>query len=182
MKTGYLVADVMTERPVTLTSEDSLIECAKTMKSEHVGAVLVKDDGEIKGIITEQDMVRKAIALEKNPLKLKIEEIMSSDMMTIQGDLDIFEALTKMKNLNIRHLPVMSNKKFVGLLTLKDILRIEPQLFELMVDKFELRESERKPIPSLDGKAGICNICAEYADVVHEVDGVLMCDKCKKEH
>ena len=182
MKTGYMVADVMTERPVTLRPGDSLVDCAKKMKQEHVGAILVKEGSDIKGIITEQDIVRKAIALEKNPLTMKLADLMSVDLKTIEANKDIFEALTKMKNLNIRHLPVTSSGKFVGLLTLKDILRIEPQLFELMVDKFELRESERKPIPSLDGKAGICNICAEYTDVVHEVDHVLMCEQCAKQH
>jgi signal-transduction protein with cAMP-binding, CBS, and nucleotidyltransferase domain len=49
-----------------------------------------------------------------------------------------------MSDLNIRHLPVVEDDRMVGLLTLKDILKIQPQLFEILVDKFEIREQDRK--------------------------------------
>lgn len=182
MKTGYLVSDVMTEKPVTLSSKDSLVDCAKEMAEQHVGAILVKDNGEVRGIITEQDMVRKGIARGLNPLTMKLKDIMEKDIASIEPDKDIFEALTKMKKLNIRHLPVVSGNRFVGLLTLKDILRIEPQLFELLLDRFELREAERKPIPDLEGRSGICNICGAYTPKTISKEGVLMCEVCAKVH
>jgi len=71
---------------------------------------------------------------------------METNLTTTTPDEDIFEALRIMRDYNIRHLPVMHQGKFVGLVTLKDILKIEPDLYEIMVEKIELREAERKPI------------------------------------
>ncbi|MBW2970751.1 CBS domain-containing protein [Candidatus Woesearchaeota archaeon] len=58
----------------------------------------------------------------------------------------MYDSLVLMRDYNIRHLPVVHKKELVGYLTIKDILKIEPQLFELIVEKFELREEHRKPI------------------------------------
>jgi len=91
-------------------------------------------------------MVRKGVAGPGNTALKKIKEIMATDLVTTTPDEDIFEALRIMRDYNFRHLPVMHDGKFVGLVTLKDILRIEPDLYEIMVEKIELREKERKPV------------------------------------
>ncbi|HLF54458.1 MAG TPA: CBS domain-containing protein [Candidatus Nanoarchaeia archaeon] len=146
IKTGYTVADAMTQEPVMITSNKTLRDAAKIMEKQHVGALLVKEDDKIVGIITEQDMVRKGIAGAGNTAQKKVKEIMAADLVTTTPDEDIFEALRIMRDYNFRHLPVMHEGKFVGLVTLKDILRIEPDLYEILVEKIELREEERKPL------------------------------------
>lgn len=146
VKTGYSVGDAMTINPVMISQNKTLRDAAKIMAQEHVGALLVKEDNKIVGILTEQDMVRKGVAGPGNTALKKIKEIMATDLVTTTPDEDIFEALRIMRDYNFRHLPVMHNGKFVGLVTLKDILRIEPDLYEIMVEKIELREKERKPV------------------------------------
>ncbi len=145
LNTGYTVADAMTHEPITISSKKTLRDLAKLMKKEHVGAVLVKDDQQIVGIVTEQDMVRKGIAGAGNSAQKKISQVMVKNLVTTAPNEDIFEALRIMRDYNIRHLPVLNEKKFVGLVTLKDILKIEPDLYEILVEKIELREEERKP-------------------------------------
>jgi len=66
--------------------------------------------------------------------------------VTTTPDEDIFEAIRIMRDYDFRHLPVKHDGKIVGLITLKDILKIEPDLYEIMVEKIQLREEERKPI------------------------------------
>ena len=144
--TGFKVADAMTHSPVVIDPRSSLRDAAKLMAKEHVGALLVKDGQEVIGILTEQDMVRKGIAKEGNPAARKVREIMAQSLYTISHEEDIFEALRVMRDYNIRHLPVLHNNKFVGLVTLKDILKLEPDLYEILVEKIELREQERKLI------------------------------------
>ena len=144
--TGFKVADAMTHNPVVIDPVSSLRDAAKLMAKEHVGALLVKDGQEVIGILTEQDMVRKGIAKEGNPAARKVREIMAQSLYTISPEEDIFEALRVMRDYNIRHLPVLHNNKFVGLVTLKDILKLEPDLYEILVEKIELREQERKLI------------------------------------
>lgn len=179
LKTGFKVSDAMTEQPVTISQDLTLKESAQLMAKKHIGALIIKEKGKVLGIMTEKDMVRQAIAKGKNPVKTKAKEIMNTKVNTIEPDKDIFEALKIMRDLNIRHLPVVQDKKMVGLLTLKDILKIQPDLFDLMVEKFELREEERKPIYNIGEKEGLCNTCGEYTEKLYNKDGALVCKNCR---
>jgi formylmethanofuran dehydrogenase subunit E len=68
----------------------------------------------------------------------------------------------------------------LGLLTTKDILKIQPQLFDILAQKIELREAENKPINSAKPSEGNCNKCGEYAEVLFEQDEVMVCDNCRE--
>ena len=181
MKTGYKIYDCMTTKPISVSSEATLEECAKVMSQNHVGALVIKDNHESKGLITEQDIVRNVIAKGINPLTKKVKDFMETKLITISSNEDIYNALIKMRDSNIRHLPVVDKEKMVGLLTLKDILKIEPQLFELVVEKFELREETRKPIDRIISSEAICQGCGAYAEDIQKVKGALLCEKCAAE-
>ena len=181
MKTGYKVYDCMTTKPISVSSDASLEECAKMMAKNHVGALVIKDNHESKGMITEQDIVRNVIAKGINPLTKKVKDFMETKLITISSADDIYEALIKMRDSNIRHLPVVDRGKMVGLLTLKDVLKIEPSLFELLVEKFELRETSRKPVDRIISSEAICQGCGAYSEDVTKVKGALLCEKCAAE-
>ena len=178
MKTGYKVADAMTINPVSISSDTSLIECSRLMSEKHVGAVVVKGWNSL-GILTEQDIVRKAVANNVS-LNENVKRFMETDLVTVSPNTDIYDALIKMRNNNIRHLPVVENNKMVGLLTIKDILKIEPDLFELIVEKFELREESRKPISHALPAEGICQECGKYSEKVRGINNVFLCRSCFK--
>ena len=146
IKTGYTVGDAMTMNPITIPANKTLRDAAKIMSKEHIGSLLVTEEKNIIGIITERDIVKKAVALLGNPSLKKVKEVMATDLVTTTPDEDIFEAIRIMRDYNFRHLPVKHNGKIVGLVTLKDILKIEPDLYEIMVEKIQLREEERKPV------------------------------------
>jgi signal-transduction protein with cAMP-binding, CBS, and nucleotidyltransferase domain len=151
------------------------------MKENHVGALVVNDK-EGLFILTEQDIVRKAVASGLDPKKAKVADVMTKADYVVEPQQDIFEALVIMRDFNVRHLPVVDSKKMIGLLTLKDVLKIEPQLFDLMVEKFELREEERKPLKMKPKSTeGVCNLCGNYAESLFEKDGVMVCEECAQE-
>src|SRR3989339_1779499 len=181
MKTGYKVYDCMTTKPISVPSDVSLEECAKVMAKNHVGALVIKDNHQSRGVITEQDIVRKVIAKGINPLTKKVKDFMAKKLLTISPNDDIYEALIKMRDSNIRHLPVVDKGAMVGLLTLKDILKIEPSLFDLLVEKFELREEARKPINRIISNEGICQGCGAYAENIKKLKGSLLCERCAAE-
>ena len=181
MKTGYKVYDCMTTKPVSVSSDATLEQCAKVMAKNHVGALVVKDNHASQGLITEQDIVRKLIAKGINPVAKKVKDFMEKKLITIKPNDDIYEALIKMRDSNIRHLPVVDGGKMVGLLTLKDILKIEPSLFELLVEKFELKEEKRKPIDRIIESEAICQGCGAYSEDITKVKGSLLCERCAKE-
>ncbi|MBI2647623.1 CBS domain-containing protein [Candidatus Woesearchaeota archaeon] len=181
MKTGYKVHDCMTTKPIFVTPKTTLLECAKVMAKNHVGALVIKEDQKSKGLITEQDIVRKVIVKGINPLTKKVRDFMETKLITINSDDDIYNALIIMRDHNIRHLPVVEKGEMIGLLTLKDILKIEPQLFELLVEKFELREETRKPINRVIPNEAICQGCGAYVENVKKVKGSLLCERCAAE-
>lgn len=180
MKTGYKVGDAMTLNPVKVSKDITLKECAEIMREKHVGSLLVEEKGKIVGLITEQDMVRKAMADLMDPAKTHVKKIMETQLFTIDPDKDIYDALKTMRDYNIRHLPVISKGKLVGFLTIKDILKIQPQLFELIVEKFELKEETRKPVFGGEENEGICEICGNFSDNIEEAsNGQKVCSQCK---
>jgi len=179
MKSGYKVADAMTVNPVSINPDTTLLECAKLMSEKHVGAVVVKNWNSV-GILTEQDIVRKAVANGVD-VNEKVKGFTETNLITINPDADIYDALIKMRDNNIRHLPVVESNEMVGLLTIKDILKIEPQLFDLIVEKFELREESRKPVNRIIPTEGICQECGDYSEKVKEINGTVLCENCAKE-
>ncbi|MAG91917.1 hypothetical protein CMO83_04535 [Candidatus Woesearchaeota archaeon] len=181
MKTGYKVYDCMTTKPISVSPETTLNECADVMDKHHVGALVIKQDHETKGVITEQDIVRNVIAKGINPIDKKVEEFMEKKLLTISPKDDIYEALILMRDSNIRHLPVIEEGKMIGLLTLKDVLKIEPQLFDLLVEKFELKEETRKPINRIIKNEAICQACGAYAEDINKIQSQLLCERCAKE-
>ena len=181
MKTGYKVYDCMTTKPISAPPDISLEECAKAMSKNHVGALVIKENHKSIGLITEQDIVRKVIAKGINPATKKVRDFMEKKLITISPNDDIYDALIKMRDSNIRHLPVVDNEKMVGLLTIKDILKIEPSLFELVVEKFEIREEKRKPLDRVIQREAICQGCGAYSEDITKVKGMLLCERCAKE-
>ena len=144
--TGVVVGDAMTVDVVTVSSTDTIKSAAKKMAEEKIGCLVVKDKEHVVGIITDTDIVRKAVTGSVPTSKRKVSSVMSPKLFMCTPDEDIFDALRTMRDYNVKHLPVMQKGELVGIITLKDVLRIEPDLFEILVDKLDLREAERKPI------------------------------------
>ncbi|MGM5488156.1 MAG: CBS domain-containing protein [Nanobdellota archaeon] len=178
MDTGYRVGDVMTQNPIVVGPAATLEEVATIMSKNHVGAVLVTESRRLHGIITENDMVTKTIAQGKNPLELTAEQVMEKNLTTISPDKDISFALKLIGRENIRHLPVIEDDVFVGLMTLKDALKIQPHLFELIAHQIEIREENNKPVNRISPDEGICNLCGEYSDSLVRRNSLSLCNAC----
>lgn len=180
MKTGVTVGEAMTRRPIYVEPTATLAECATIMRDNHVGSLLVKHEDELLGILTEQDIVRKAVAKHKNPADITAEAIMAKHIYHVNPDTDLFEALNEMKDYNIRHLPVIQDGELLGLVTSKDVLKIAPHLFEILVDKIELREEETKPLNRFSEDEGLCHSCGEYAEHLQDTsDNRRVCPACE---
>ncbi len=177
-KTGYKICDAMTKRPVSVLPETTIGKCALKMLKNHVGSLVVTDGNKLLGILSDRDIVRRVIAKGLNPKELKAGEVMIKRVITIGPEKDIYDALKKMKDYDVRHLPVMDKKEMIGLLTLKDILKIQPELFELMVEKFELREEARKPVFGGPISEGMCEACGFPSTNLREIEGSFLCTRC----
>lgn len=149
MKTGYFVLDAMTKRPITATKFDSIREACLLMKNHNVGTIIIKDGEELVGILSENDVCRRAV-VESLDLEGPIGDIMTpaNKIYYATPNMDLFDAIELIREANLKHLPVLDEEdnKLLGYLTMKDILKIQPTLFELLVDRIEIREENEKPI------------------------------------
>jgi CBS domain-containing protein len=180
MKTGFLVADIMTTKPLTVSSSDSIKKVAELMKQYDVTSMLITDHKKVVGIVTGKDFVFKAVA-EGFSSNQPVSSIMSKVLYTVTPRLDIVDALKKMNEYNVRHLPVMEGEKLVGYITMSTILKIEPQLFELFAEKIELRciSPDSSMIDLFDGElSGQCESCGNYSSKLIENKGRVLCLHC----
>ena len=145
MKIGYKVCDAMTMKPIIVEPDTSIKDCAKIMADNKISSLIIKQNGNLLGIIKERDIVRTVVLENIDASKAKVSDFMIKNVVTISPSVDIYDALVTMKDYDVRMLPVLDGKEMVGLLTVKDILKIEPQLFDLLAEKLVLREEERKP-------------------------------------
>ena len=117
------VNQIMSKNILSLDKSTSLQEAAEHMKKLNVGCVIVTENNNSIGIITEKDFVTK-IAAEGRPLFTEIKEVMSSPLITIKPEETIWEASELMKEKSIHKLPVKENNEIVGIITTTDIIKI----------------------------------------------------------
>jgi CBS domain-containing protein len=113
------IRDIMTDDIECCSLLDNVYEVAVKMKELNVGAIPIVDQGKIVGMITDRDIVLRCIA-EKHPASSKVEDIMSSDLITISADADSKEAVRLMAKHQIRRLPVVEGGKLIGIVSLGD--------------------------------------------------------------
>jgi len=183
MKTGYKVGDVMTQSPITISAEETIKNCAKKMIEHDVESLVVKKGKELAGIITDIDIVEKIVAKGKSPDKMKVKDVMVTRLITITPEKDIFDGLDLMRNHDIRQLPVVSptdRRVLSGYITMKDILKIQPSLFDVISQEFNLREEKRK-FSNAGPKEGICHNCGKLSEDLKMEDSTRLCADCREE-
>jgi CBS domain-containing protein len=116
------VKDIMTENVVSISIDDSVFEAANLMNSNQVGCLVIMNEEEPIGIVTERDIVRRVVA-KKLPLETKISAVMSKSLITIGPDASLKEAARVMSSNKIRRLPVLKQNKLVGIVVASDFVR-----------------------------------------------------------
>ncbi len=101
----------------------AVIEAIKVMAEKKVGALLVLEDGKLKGIISEQDYTRKVILTCLDADKMRVEDIMTRQIVVTRPDQSIQEVMAIMTDKRIRHLPVMVDGELVGLVSIGDLVK-----------------------------------------------------------
>lgn len=117
------VGTLMKRELVTVDAGTSVVDAAKLMKTCNVGSVLVSEKGQIVGIVTESDVVRKFVGADKAPYFIAVEDIMSSPVLGIEERRPITEAAELMNKHHTRHLGVTKSGTLVGVVSVRDFLQ-----------------------------------------------------------
>ncbi len=119
---GTKVEEVMTSRPRAVSPETPVAEAAQLMESEDVGALPILEGEQLAGMVTDRDIVVRAIAKGKDPRGMPVREVSSRDVVSVRADEDLSEALRLMASHQIRRLPVVDDdNRLVGVLSQADV-------------------------------------------------------------
>jgi CBS domain-containing protein len=120
------VRDVMTPEPACVSAEDTTDKAAQLMRDRDVGSIVVTENGSgVAGIVTDRDIVVRAVADGKNPTEVRVSEVASSNPATLSPDDAINDAIGRMREENIRRLPVVEGDRPVGIVSLGDLARAQ---------------------------------------------------------
>jgi CBS domain-containing protein len=119
---GTKVRDVMTTRPRAVTPQTPLTEVAELMEADDVGAVPLVEGDRLVGIVTDRDIVVRAIAKGKDPRGMPASEVSSRELVTVDPDDDLSDALKLMAQYQVRRLAVTSeDERLVGVVSQADV-------------------------------------------------------------
>ena len=174
-----IVREAMSSPVVTVWENDSTADAASVMKEHGIGAIIVHGgESQPVGIITERDLVYRVIAEGKSPSKIKVKEVMSSPLMTVDPEASLDEAMAMMSMNNVRRLGVVYKGSLEGVISDKDIIRIMPSVIEIVRERSKIQSGELSSGPSI---VGYCDRCEMYTSDMRNVDGEFLCEDCRAE-
>jgi len=128
-KKGYQVFSI---------APDATVLDALSMMAEHnIGALLVMSEGEMVGIVSERDCVRKVDLMGKKANETRIKDIMTSNVITMEASHPLEECMSLMIEKNFRHMPVCEGKELLGILSVRDVLKEVIEVQQMMLSELE---------------------------------------------
>jgi CBS domain-containing protein len=107
----------------SVAPDDPVLTAIKKMAEHHIGALLVMAGDRLVGIVSERDYARKVVLLGRSAEETRVEAIMTSKVVTVNPKQDAHDCMRLMTDMRIRHLPVLSGDRVVGVLSIGDLVR-----------------------------------------------------------
>lgn len=128
------------QTPISATKNTTVVEAARRMKEENIGALLVLDSSRLIGIFTERDALFRVLAAGLDPNTTRLADVMTAQPQTIGPDEPFLHALRIMYESKFRHLPVVEFGRPLGVVSVRDAL--DDDLYALKVDLAQRQEME----------------------------------------
>jgi len=126
------VEDIMVEDVVIVDSDASVMQAVKLMNKNEIGCLIVIRRGKAVGIVTERDLLKRIIAKLRDPQKTKVRQIMTKPLIVVDPNMDLEDATKLMFASKIKKLPVIEDRRLVGLVSLTDIAKFQPQMMKIL--------------------------------------------------
>ncbi len=183
MMNKLLVSDIMTREPLTAKPDARLLDCVRKMVSKRIGSILLVQDKRLVGLISNKDVMW---AISKKDVKdlreVKAIDVSPRKLATIKPNVSVKIAWEKMKKLKFERLPVIHNGELVGLITIKDILNFNPEVYSELeeIEKIKEQSAKLKRVRSRDLNSVVQGICEECGnpDILQNFNGMMICESC----
>ena len=111
----------MTRDPQTVSADDPVVEAARIMRDRDIGDVIVLQNGDVGGIVTDRDIAIRGVADGRDPQSTSVSEVCTTGIEAIEPSASVDDALRKMRDADIRRLPVVEGGRAVGIVSLGDL-------------------------------------------------------------
>jgi CBS domain-containing protein len=142
------VRDAMTENPRSIGASASVVEAARLMREGDIGSLPITDDEELVGMITDRDITTRVVAEASDLATTSVGDVYSQDLISVEPDKDLEEAVQLMARHQVRRLPVVENGRLVGIVAQADVALAlrenEQKTGELVEAISEPSEEERR--------------------------------------
>ena len=118
---GRTVEEIMTRDPRTVNADDPIVEAARIMRDSDIGDVIVLRDGGVGGIVTDRDLVVRGVADGRDAESTSVSEVCTTGIEAIEPSASVDDALSRMREADIRRLPVVQDGRPVGIVSLGDL-------------------------------------------------------------
>lgn len=118
-----------------ISPKATVYEALEKMSENDIGALVVFENKKVLGIISERDYARKIILHKKTSKKTLVKEIMSSDLISVAPDTSVEDAMVLMTGKHVRHLLVFEKNKFVGIISIGDIVKLIISNKDFLIDQ-----------------------------------------------
>jgi CBS domain-containing protein len=115
------IRDIMAPLPVVMTPIESVASAARLMRDNAIGTVLVLDEGVLRGIVTDRDIVVRALADGRDPETTRVGDICSEELAVLSPDDDVTDAVLLIRENAVRRVPVVENGAPVGVVSMSDL-------------------------------------------------------------
>ena len=139
------VKDIMNTDVKIIKPDENVQKAAEIMKEFRIGSLIVITGTKLTGIVTERDILNGVVAEDKVPSEVKVEDIMTREVIMISPEMGIEEAVDLMMEKKIKKLPVVSSDKLIGIVTVTDIITAEPKMLK-QLGTLMLFAKAKKPV------------------------------------
>jgi predicted transcriptional regulator len=165
---------------ISASLDDTIYDIAKKMKDENIGSIIIIENDKPVGIVTDWDIVSKAIANDAKPSQIKAKDVMK-ELYTIESEESITEAARLLRKYNIKRLGVVYKNRLVGIISSSDVIAVTPDLVEIVSEKATIIRGELGIARSASNVSGFCDQCGEWSDLLQHVEGTFICEVCRGE-
>lgn len=117
------IKDIMSKTVVSVMPSTTVQDAAKLMQQNNIGSVPVVSGGEVKGILTDRDIILRCVAFGKDPSQVRSEDIMTSHVACLTPEQPVQDAMSMMATEQVRRLPVVENGVIQGIVSFSDVAR-----------------------------------------------------------
>jgi len=138
------VEDVMVEDVITVEASAAVKKAVSLMNENEIGCLVVVKQGKAIGIVTERDMLTRVLSQSRDPERTRVSEVMSTPLIVADPDMELEEAARLMFKMKVKKLPVVSNGQLVGLITLTDLARYQPQIIKILKKAHAVNQAPKR--------------------------------------